>query len=66
MYAVTLNEMKAVLRVSAQEGQCGVVNKTLMELTAQDYFQGVKRRKRHNSNNASQTAKNFTKPVQHP
>jgi hypothetical protein len=41
MYTVTLNELKAILKVSAQAGQSGVVNKILVESMA------VKRRKRH-------------------
>jgi hypothetical protein len=36
MYAVTLSEQKAVLKVSAQAGQSGAVNKTSVESTAQD------------------------------
>jgi hypothetical protein len=40
MYMVTLKELKADLKVNAQAGQSGVVNKTLLESTAQDdYFQ---------------------------
>jgi hypothetical protein len=63
-YAVTLNKLKAILKVSAQEGQSGAVNKTSVESTAQDDdFQEIKRRKRHISNNALQTAKKLTKPV---
>jgi hypothetical protein len=55
MYAVTLNELKAVLKVSAR---------TSVESTAQDDdFQEVKRRRRHISNNTSQTSKKSTKPV---
>jgi hypothetical protein len=62
MYAVTLNELKAVLKLSAQEGQCGAVNKTSAESTAQDYdFQEVKRRKRHISNDTSQSTMKSTK-----
>jgi hypothetical protein len=58
MYAVTLNELKAVSKVSAQEVQSGAVNKTSVKSTAQDDdFQEIKRRNRHISNNASQTAK---------
>jgi hypothetical protein len=58
MYAVTLNELKNVLKLSAQAGQSGAVNKTSVESTAQDDdFQEVNRRKRHMSNNTSQTAK---------
>jgi hypothetical protein len=52
MYAVTLNELKAVLKVSAETGQSDAVNKTSVELTAQDgKFQEVKRCKGHISNN---------------
>jgi hypothetical protein len=47
MYAITLNEMKAVLKVSAQAGQSGAVNKTSVESMAQDDFQKVKRHKTH-------------------
>jgi hypothetical protein len=36
MYTVTLNELKAVQKVSAQEGQIGAVNKTSVESTTQD------------------------------
>jgi hypothetical protein len=64
MYAVTLNELKAVSKVSAQAGQSGVVNKVSVESTAQDDdFQAIKRRKRRISSDTSQTAKNSTKPV---
>jgi hypothetical protein len=64
MYAVTVNELQAVVKVSAQAGQTGAVNKTSMESTAQDdEFQKLKRRKRRISNNISQTAKKSTKPV---
>jgi hypothetical protein len=64
MYAVTLNELKAILKVSAQAGQSGAVNKSSVESTAQaNDFQEVKGCKRHISNNASQTAKKSTKPV---
>jgi hypothetical protein len=63
MYAVTLNELKAVLRVSAQAGPSGAVNTTSVESTAQDDdFREAKRRKRHISNDTSQRAKNSTKP----
>jgi hypothetical protein len=62
MYAVTLNELKAVLMVSAQAGQSDAVNKTSVESAAHvDDFQEVKRRKRHVSNNISQTAVKSTK-----
>jgi dsDNA-specific endonuclease/ATPase MutS2 len=65
MYAVTLNELKAILKVSAQVGQSDAVNKTSVESTTQDdNFQEVRRHKRHISNNTLQTAKNSTKPVQ--
>jgi hypothetical protein len=43
MYAVTLNELKAILKVSAQERQNGTVNETSVESMAQDDdFQEVK------------------------
>jgi hypothetical protein len=64
MYTVTLNKPKANLKMSAQAGQSGVVNKPSVESTAQgDDFQQVKGRKRHVSNDSSQTAKKSTKPV---
>jgi hypothetical protein len=48
--------------VSAQAGQSGAVNKTSVESVAQgDDFWEVNRRKRHISNDTSQTAKNSTK-----
>jgi hypothetical protein len=59
MYAVTLNELQAVLKVSAQAEQSDAVNKTSPEYTAQDNFQEVKRCKRH----ISHTAKKWTKLV---
>jgi hypothetical protein len=60
MYAVTLNELWAILKVSAQEEQSGAVNKTSVESMAQDNdFREVKRCKRH----ISHTAKKWTKPV---
>jgi hypothetical protein len=31
MYTVTLNELKAILKVSAQAGKSGTVNKTSVE-----------------------------------
>jgi hypothetical protein len=63
-YAVTLNELKAVLKVSIQKGQSGAVDKTSVESTAQDDdFQEVKRCKRHISNNTSHAAKKSTKTV---
>jgi hypothetical protein len=52
MYTVTLDELKAVLKVSAKAGKSGVVNKTSVEPMAQDDdFQEVKSCKRHISNN---------------
>jgi hypothetical protein len=51
VYAVTLNELKAILKVGAQEGQSGAVNETSVDSTAQeDDFHEVKRSKRHISN----------------
>jgi hypothetical protein len=47
VYAVTLNELKVVLKVSAQLGQTDAVNKTSLESTTQDDFQKVNRCKRH-------------------
>jgi hypothetical protein len=45
---VTLNELNAILKVSAQAGQSGAVNKYSVESTVQDDdFWEVKRRKRH-------------------
>jgi hypothetical protein len=64
MYTVTWKELNAVLKVSAQARQNGVVNVTSVKSTAQDErFQEVKRCKRHTSNDTSQTAKKSTKPV---
>jgi hypothetical protein len=61
MYTVTLNELKAV---SAQAKQSGAANKTSSESTAQhDEFREVKRRKRHNSSDNSQSVKKSTKTV---
>jgi hypothetical protein len=43
MYTVKQNELKIVLKVSAQAGQSGVVNKTSVELMAQgDDFKEVR------------------------
>jgi hypothetical protein len=62
MYTVTLNELKAILKVSAQGRQSGAVTKTSVESTAQDDdFLEVKRNKRHTSSDTSQTAKKSTK-----
>lgn len=36
MYMVTLNELKATLKVSAQAGKRGVLNKTSVKSMAQD------------------------------
>jgi hypothetical protein len=36
MYTVTLKELVAILKVNAQEGQSGVMNKTSLESAAQD------------------------------
>jgi hypothetical protein len=48
IYTLQLNELKAVLKVNAQAGQCGAVTKTSFESAAHDDdFQEVKRRKRH-------------------
>jgi hypothetical protein len=64
MYTVTLNELKAAVKVSAQAGQSGGVNKTSVESTAQkDDFREVKTRKRRYSDDTSQTAKKSTIPV---
>jgi hypothetical protein len=58
MYTVTLKELKAALKVNAQAGQSGAVNKTSFESTVQDDdFQQVKRRWRHISNDTSETGK---------
>jgi hypothetical protein len=60
IYTVTLNELK----VSAQAGQSGAVNKTSLESRVlDDNFQEVKRRMRHFSNDTSQTAKKSNKSV---
>jgi hypothetical protein len=58
---LTLNELKAVLKVNAQARQCGAVTKTSLEsATHDDDFQEVKRRKRHISHDTSQRAKKST------
>jgi hypothetical protein len=62
MYTVTLIELKDM---SAQEKHNSAVNETSSESAAQeDDFQQVKRHKRHNSNDISQSAKKLTKTVQ--
>jgi hypothetical protein len=64
MYTVKLNELKAVIKVSARAGQNGAVNRISVESTAQDDdFQEVKRSKGHISNDTLKTAKKSTKPV---
>jgi hypothetical protein len=61
-YTVTLKELKAFLKVNAQAGQSGAVNKTSLESTAQDNdFREARRSKRHRSNNTSRIAKELTK-----
>jgi hypothetical protein len=61
---VTLNKLKAVLKVSAQAEQNGAVNKPSVESMAQDDdFRQVKKCKRQISNDTSQIAKKSTKPV---
>jgi hypothetical protein len=59
MYIITLNELKAVLRVIAHAGQSGV-NKTSVESMAEDNFREVKSRKRCSSDITSETAKKST------
>jgi hypothetical protein len=68
MYTVTLNELKAVLKVRAQAGQSGTVNKTSLEsMAVDDDFRELKRCKRHISSDTSQTARKSTKSdLQHP
>jgi hypothetical protein len=66
MYTVTLNELKAILKVSAQAGQSGSVNKTLVESMAQDNFWEVKTCKRDISNNTSQIQNKSLYQSQHP
>jgi hypothetical protein len=61
MYMVTLIELKAV---SAQAKHSDSLKKTSLESTAQDDdFWEVKKRRRHNSHDASQSAKNSNKTV---
>jgi hypothetical protein len=63
-YAVTLNLLKAVLKVCARSGQSGVVSETSVESTVEDYdSQEVKRRKKHIPNNTMETAKKYAKPI---
>jgi hypothetical protein len=57
-------ELKAILKVNAQAGQSGAVNKTSLESTAQDDdLQEVKIYKRPISNDTSESAKKSTKSV---
>jgi hypothetical protein len=61
MHTVTLIELKAV---SAQAKHSNSLNKISSESTAQnDDFREVKKRKWHNSDDTSQSAKNSTKTV---
>jgi hypothetical protein len=54
VHIVTLKELKALLKVTAQAGQSGAVNKISLELRAQDDdFQEVKRYKGHTFNDIS-------------
>jgi hypothetical protein len=65
MYMVKQNELKVVLKVSAEAGENGAENKTSVEPTVQDDdFQEVNRRKKHISKYTSQTAKKSINPVQ--
>jgi hypothetical protein len=62
LYAVTLTELKAVMKCTKRTKWCSEQN--LSESKARDDdFQEVKRRKRHISNNTSKAAKNATKLV---
>jgi hypothetical protein len=63
MNTATLNGLKAVLKVSAQVEQSGAVNKTSVESATQDDFREAKRRKRHISNDTTQTGKKSPKLV---
>jgi hypothetical protein len=62
MYAVTLNELKAALKLCTQAGQRSAVNETSVESTAQDEDSWEAKRRKISSD-TSQTAKNSTKPV---
>jgi hypothetical protein len=56
-------ELKVVLKMSAQAGQSGALNKTSLDaMTQDDDFREVKRLKRHISDTI-QKAKESTKPV---
>jgi hypothetical protein len=59
-----LNELKDILKVNAQAGKSGAVTKTSLKSAAHyDDFHEVKGRKRHVSNDISQTAKKSTVPA---
>jgi hypothetical protein len=60
MYTVTLIELKAV---NAHAKHNDLLNKISPDSTAQDDLREVKKRKRHNSDDTSQSAKNSTKTV---
>jgi hypothetical protein len=53
MYIVTLNDLRAVLKVGAQAGRSRGVNEASVESTAQDDFQEVKRHERRYSDDTS-------------
>jgi hypothetical protein len=59
MDTVTLNELKAVLKMSVEGGQSRAVKSTVQD----DDFREVKRHKRRMSNDTSQTAKKSTNSV---
>jgi hypothetical protein len=63
MCTATQNELKAVMKVSAETGQNFTLKKTSLESTTQDDFQEIKRPKRLISNSTSQAAKQSTKRV---
>jgi hypothetical protein len=63
----TTERADAVLKMNAQAGQNGIMNKTSLESTAQDEdLQAVKRRKKHISNDTSETAKKTPNQSQYP
>jgi hypothetical protein len=67
MLTVTLNELKAVMKMNAQAGRSRAVNETSLESTAQgDDFQEVKRPKRHINKDTSETARSRLNQSQHP
>jgi hypothetical protein len=57
-YTVTVNELKAALKVSPHTGQSGAVNKTSVESMAKDENSRKQKDARGISLNTSQTAKN--------